>query len=861
MGTFGEWLRTQRNGRKLTREEFAKQIGCSAAMLRKIEDGERRPSAQIAKLIANCLDIPVGEREAFVKVARGELTGDLLARFSRPSPQADPSRKPPANHHLPVLLTPLIGRQHDLDELGSLLSNPACRILTMVGPGGIGKTRLAVELASRHQNDFPNGVYFVPLVPVQTSRLIVPVIADAVGFAFRGAQAPDPKQQLLNFLAEKQLLLIMDNLEHLLGDTAVVDIIAELITLSTEVKLLVTSRESLGLHAETVYEVDGLPIPQSTDGTGTAVELFLQRARRAHVSFDATSEDYPAIVRICRLVNGMPLGIELAAAWVRTLSCEEIAAEIEQGLDFLSVSAKDLPARHRSMRAVFDHSWHLLTEEERSVLLRLSVFRGGFSREAAQKVAGASLQILSTLVTKSLVRRTGTGRYDQHELVRQYAAARLQENEEEEILARDQHCDFYTTYLQQSESRLKSEQQRSAIADLSAEGDNIRLAWNWAVRRHKVGELQNATRCLQWFFDLRGWLLEVSSILRQAVEELRTTTRRGNDSSQLSSTLCLLVTYQGLAYVRSGQVAQGRGLLASNLESSRDQSEPQGLADNLAFLGLGDYLTGNYDDADTHLCEALELSRSIEYDWIVCFSQMILGVVAQMKGDFRKAETFFREGLLLGRSVGSPRNIGSFLIMYSALLQGSDRYEEAADMLHECLEIGRTEMDQWLVAISLQHLSALARKQGENAYTDATELMAESIALFRELGDRWGLALSLVQAGEIHLSLGQYPEARQYFLEAIQKSGEAKVIPIMLDALLGFASSLVVSGSFENAYQIVIAVLQQREASDETRVRGETLSAELKQKLTLQAIESAQIRVANLPFETIVGRVLEKATT
>ena len=226
------------------------------------------------------------------------------------------------------------------------------------------------------------------------------------------------ESQLLNYLNEKQILLLADNLEHLLGDSAVPDLIAEILQRATKVKLLVTSRESLGLQGEWVFEVHGLPIPETAHVEGTAVELFLQRARRAHVGFDATTDDHADIVRICRLVNGMPLGIELAAAWVRTLSCHEIALEIERGLDFLSVSAKDLPLRHRSMRAVFDHSWKLLSEEEQKVLLRLSVFQGGFQREAAEHVAEATLLTLSALVTKSLIRRSGTGRYDLHELIR-----------------------------------------------------------------------------------------------------------------------------------------------------------------------------------------------------------------------------------------------------------------------------------------------------------------------------------------------------------------------------------------------------------------------------------------------------------
>jgi transcriptional regulator with XRE-family HTH domain len=313
MDTFGEWLRQQRRERKLAREEFAKRVGCSVAMLRKIEDGERRPSGQIAELIANSLDIPPAERSTFVKVARGELSVDRLSPVIKPNVSPTVSSASTASaprNNLPVLPTPLIGRQREVGELSQLLHDPQCRLLTLVGPGGIGKTRLAIETASHLQDVFAHGVYFVPLAPASSTRLIVPVIADAVGFAFQSASFADPKTQLLSYLREKRALLLTDNLEHLLAEPGV-EVLAELLASALNVKLLVTSREALGLEGEWVFEVQGLPVPESRHAEGsaqnTSVELFLQRARRAHVGFNATPADYPAILRICQLVDGNPL--------------------------------------------------------------------------------------------------------------------------------------------------------------------------------------------------------------------------------------------------------------------------------------------------------------------------------------------------------------------------------------------------------------------------------------------------------------------------------------------------------------------------------------------------------------------------
>ena len=253
MGTFGEWLREQRSERKLTREQFARRVGCSVAMLRKIEDGERRPSAQIDELIANALDIPSAERDTFIRVARGELGMERLAHISNVihHPNISPAHANPHNN-LPILPTPLIGRQAEVEQLNQLLFDPQCRLLTLVGPGGIGKTRLAVEAAAQVQDGFADGVYFVPLASVSSIDAVIPTIANAIYFVFYGLG--DPKVQLLNYLRDKQILLVVDNVEHLLGVETVVDLLVEILQQAAQVKLLVTSRETLGMHDEWVFE-------------------------------------------------------------------------------------------------------------------------------------------------------------------------------------------------------------------------------------------------------------------------------------------------------------------------------------------------------------------------------------------------------------------------------------------------------------------------------------------------------------------------------------------------------------------------------------------------------------------------------
>ncbi|MGH8631367.1 MAG: ATP-binding protein, partial [Burkholderiales bacterium] len=437
---------------------------CSVATIRKIEADERRPSRQIAELLAEVLEIAPDERDIFMKVARGERRVDRLAppiqttrlRDLATAGLLDYTTARPRDN-LPTPPTPLIGRERELAEMARLLGDPQCRLLTLAGPGGIGKTRLAIEAADHQREAFADGAHFVSLAPIRSAEFIVPAIADAIGFAFYGAE--DPKAQLLNYLSGKAPLLVLDNLEHLLEGVA---LLAEILERGPAVKLLATSRERLNLHGEWVLDIQGLPFPDeagSAEVEGySAVALFVQTARRAHVDFVLAAEERPAVARICRLVEGMPLGIELAAAWVRTLSCREIAQEIErnladprQGMDFLAASMRDVPERHRSIRAAFDHSWNLLSAEEQQVMRQLSVFRGGFRREAAEQVAGATLPLLSALVDKSLLRRTEAGRFDLHELVRQYAAAQLQADPQDEFVTCERFSHYYAVWLQRQE--------------------------------------------------------------------------------------------------------------------------------------------------------------------------------------------------------------------------------------------------------------------------------------------------------------------------------------------------------------------------------------------------------------------------
>ena len=328
-------------------------------------------------------------------------------------------QQPSPPHNLPIHPTPFIGRENELTAIRDLLTEQDdCRLLTLVGSGGVGKTRLAIEAASGLLDAFPDGVYFVGLASVSSAANIMPAIAGALGYGLQSAD--EPEAQIMRYLNAKKLLLIMDNFEHLIDSAHLLTNVSKA---AIGVKLLVASRDSLSLQEEWLYPVRGMTVPTGTKHLleaeqNAAVQLFVQCARRADASFELNETNLNAVVRICQLVDGLPLGLELAATWVRLMPCADIATEIAKSIDILATSLRNVPERHRSLRAVLEQTWQRLSKAESTSLSILSVFRGGWARKAASEVADADLTLLASLIDKSLLRRTATDRYDMHELVR-----------------------------------------------------------------------------------------------------------------------------------------------------------------------------------------------------------------------------------------------------------------------------------------------------------------------------------------------------------------------------------------------------------------------------------------------------------
>lgn len=796
-------------------------------------------------------------------------------------------------HNIPLQPTPFVGRKKELAEVDRLLGDPTCRLLTLLGPGGIGKTRLALQAALQipRKDVFPNGVWFVPLAPLASADFLVSTIAGALRFPFRGDA--DPKEQLVDYLREKEMLLLLDNFEHLLEGA---DFLAEMLSSVAGVKLLITSRERLNLRWEWPVEIGGLTFPENGGAVAlkeySAVELFLQGANRECPGFLLPEDEESSVVRICQMLKGVPLAIELAAAWVSTMSCREIAQKIEQNLDILATSLQDVPERHRSLRVAFDHSWDLLSTEERDVFKRFSVFQGGFRREAAEQITSASLSDLSTLLRKSLLQRSSAGCYEMLEPLRRYAEEKLQASQESNEF-HELHCAYYTGFLHHCAESLKSKGQQKALKAIEEAIDNVRAAWWWAVEHEKRKAIEESLESLSLFYQVCGWLQEGKDALEKAAKALRkgrSAVKKPEDQDEIA--LGLVLAHQGQFCFRLSRFEEAKQLLQESYSIFQRFDTKQNLAFSLRSLAVVDWAMGELQQSIQLLQESLTIYKEIDDQWEVGVCLINLGAVARVKGEYAEAKQMYQDGLAIFNKYGDRRltaaTLNNLAIVHAMLAE----YEEAKQLYQESLMVFQEIGDRWGIAGCINNLGGVALRLGE--YAEARQLYQESLTALKEMGNRRGTATCLSNLGLVAEALEEYGEAREFheqaiaissdlgdrpsqikglkglgftlcalgdcekarncFDEALNMAWDLQIIPEVLGALTGISTVLAKKGKRKQAIELVAHILNHSSIDSETGVRAGQLLSDLRSRLTPQAITKALGRGKSGKLEDYVHR-------
>jgi len=695
----------------------------------------RRVASELQDIIAN---------RAAARPKDGVAGGNPAREPGRKPSSGDSSEaeRPPAAGFGPSAVTPFIGREHELADLAALFRDPAVRLVTIVGPGGMGKSRLAIEagrLIATGSGAFEEtltgtaapcpAAFLVELAPLGSPDLLATAIAGAVGLTFFAGS--DPRAQLLAHLRDRSVVLVLDNFEHLLAASPLID---EILTASRGTRILATSRERLNLRAERVFTLAGLGVPdasaldRASDFSG--VELFVASARRVKADFSLAGDAARTVGCICSLVEGMPLAIVLGASWVNALTLEEIAREIAGGGGLLADERGDAPARQHSIRSVFDHSWKLLSLDERALFARLGVFRGGFTRGAAQAVAGATLRTLAALVNKSLVARDpDSGRYRMHELCRQYAERRLADVAGDHQRTALLHGEHFAGFLRAREDGLKSAHPETAAKEIEAELDNVRVAWSRLLEMDRLGDVSAAMEALQIFYTLRSSFDEGETTFGSAGRILgKAAPARGTERARLAG---LALAHQAAFLDGQWRRREANEVAARALELLDERAHPREAASALLVRGSTLIRMGEQRRGFEMAERALAIHRTADNPWDTARALTTLGLLSRDAVGPARAEAYYRE------SIGVQESFGDRVVV---------------------------------VPYSLAGLGYLMTERGQ--YEEGLRLMLDGLALCERRGDASTQELCLQQIGWVHYKLGEYSKAEAYQWRAFSLAGQ-----------------------------------------------------------------------------------------
>ncbi|MFZ1398917.1 MAG: BTAD domain-containing putative transcriptional regulator, partial [Candidatus Promineifilaceae bacterium] len=678
--------------------------------------------------------------------------------------------------------TAFIGRTDELAQIESWLGQANGRLLTIIGPGGMGKTRLAQEAARQQIGQFADGVWYVSLVAFTDLNGLATAVAEALGLKLSGKDAlPD---QLLTRLQPLEALLVLDNLEHLLND-ALRDFLSQLSQTAPELRLICTSRERLRLQAEHLLELRGLPFPvigerlsvigeRITDNglpltDFPAVQLFTNRVQQVRPNFALAGWE-TAVVKLCQLVGGLPLALELAATWTRVLTVAEIVTEIEQGLDALSTTLHDVPQRHRSLRAVIESSWQMLPTADQVLFRQLAVFRSGFTRAAAQQVAPASLPQLMSLVDRSFLRLDGDQRFRRHPLLLQFAQEQLASHPAEKAQAEAAHAHFFADFVQQQEPNLKGPDAPQTLAVLAADLGNIRVAWQWGLAQLDRVVLEKLIAGIARFFADRSRFLEGKAFFEHSLKVITDQPA----TPALEPILAKIQVELGRFWHENGRFAEAEAILRQADDLTRQHQLTDVRIECLRQLGVVTADQGNRQDAHRYSKQALELCRAAGDPDQIPPILNALGNLCVSDGEYDQALVYFNEAMKLSEAAGNTLRVAILRNNMGIIANRQENYREA--------------IRQWQLALT--HFEALAHDiglananhniamafSGLEQYDEALTYIEVATAVHQKIGHRRGLVGGLSVMGTIYRKLGKRQKARRYLYDSLLLAQEVGVI-------------------------------------------------------------------------------------
>lgn len=752
LSSFGEWLKRQRKAGGWTQEQLARQLSCSTITLRKIEAEERRPSAQIVERLAEILRIPSNERNAFLHFARGDWKSAPAGQIED-APWRLSSGFPRSN--VPVPPTALIGREQEITDLRAYLFDPGTRLVTLIGPPGIGKTRLSVEVAREVRPDFTHGVFFVALGPLEDPNLVASIISQTLGL--RETQNQPPLEKLKAGIGDKQIFVILDNVEHLIGEVAT--LVSELLLTCPHLKIFTTSREALRVPGEWLYPVPSLDVPEESLSTGletashfAALRLFAERARAVRPDFALNAGNIQAVTSICAQLDGLPLAIELIAARTRLLSPESLLERLDDQVTLYADGMRATPARQKTLHNAITWSYNLLSREEQEVFVRLSVFSGGFTLEAAESMFSHAItnkpvsELITLLLDKSLLQRAsdrearGAPRFSMLVTIQQFALESLR-RAQAEAETRDRHFAYFLGFAERADQYLHGPEQVEWLDDLEMELDNFRSALSWSMDKPSAEPALRLAGALGTFWSLRAYWSEGANWLDQALS------KAWQENNQLE------------------KLARSRALYhRADLAHQLDQ----------------------LDTLKTSAEAALALSREVEDHWGVAYSRAMIGVYLRRTGEPLASKEHFEQSLNEFHNLNDVW-AESFVLVWLAGISwmlGTTRAEYLA-MKQRGIACARRSGDRDLLARWLDDsaLDFLA----ERNWDQAENLVNEAEQVFAEIGSASGTNLLHIHRAMILLGRGNYEAARailqkslEYFLQAGEKNQQSQILSFLL---------------------------------------------------------------------------------